>query len=271
MESPHQFLTPRGAPAAHSPIKSPAKGLEKLIAELKLERQKCTTALQERSKLKIELEKVKQALLESQEEVQASETHNQRLMETFTANEKRIDELEGELLSRSDELNQMKKFIQKSEDENRKLSREVQELRAESSHSSLSRGDAGVPHFDEMESTIQAKNEIIQQLENEVRQLKRVNDSAERKMTDLSHVLDLKNHESEDMRGLHVRIEEVSSSHSRLQKTCEELRRELEDSLEKNGDLTSKLKEVTEISRFDLSPTLPFPFLLLIFLQYSPK
>jgi chromosome segregation ATPase len=243
MESPH-YISPR----AHSPTKSPAKGLEKLITELKLERQKCTNALQERSKLKIELEKVKQSLVESQEELHATEAHNQRLVETFTAAEKKIYELEADLLSKSDDFKQLSKRNLKLEEENLQLSQELDAFKDD--RSQLGRGDRGTSDaVAEIESTVQAKNAIIQQLESEVRQLKRVNESTERKLVDLSHVLDLKNREAEDGRALHLRIEEISSSYQRLQQTCEELRHELEDSLEKNNDLSSKFKDVTEQSR----------------------
>lgn len=238
--------------SALSPSKSSAKGLEKLIQELKLERQKCTNALQEKSKLKIENEKLKQLLNETKEEIHGTELHNQQLLETFHLNEKKIYELEENNLILNDELNQLKKRYMKIEEEKEKMNEEMMDLRGSSGEGRGRTGGYGEmshPQIDELESIILSKNSIIQQLENDIKQIKKINENNEKKLLEVSHALDLKTHEEEDLRSLHVRIEEMTSSHHRLQQTCEELREELESSMKKNSDLAGRLKEVTELSR----------------------
>ena len=104
-----------------SPIKSSSKGLEKLLSELKLERQKCTKALEERSKYKIEIEKLKLINNEIENELKSIEIYNKNLLDNFNLSEKKINELEVNLLSKDEELNQVRNKYTKLENEYKRV------------------------------------------------------------------------------------------------------------------------------------------------------
>ncbi len=227
---------------------SPAKGLEKLVQELKLERTKSTTAIQERARLKIEHEKLKQSFIEIQEELQSTEQHNQQLLDSFTKAEQKIYELEHDLDEKRQENQEILRENKKINDQLQITIQELNEMKENSTHF-LSNEGVDPNYSLELETKLQSKNTLIKELEDEIKQLKKINETNDKKIFDLTRRVELLDHETEDIRSLHTQIEELTSSYSRLHHSHEEVKKEFEESIERNSDLTARLKDVTELFR----------------------
>jgi chromosome segregation ATPase len=230
-------------------LKSPTKGLEKLALELRQERQKCTNALQDRSKQKIEIEKLKQTISQCNEELQQSEDHNRRLMENFSEAEKRIYDVESKLQSREDDYKNLLQRNAKTEEE---LTSTLEELHNQSDLMKSSRlGQKSLnTQTDELEARIESKNSVIRELELEIQHLKRFQDSQENKIKGYLLELERKNLEIDDFKFQNSKLDTVTTSFSDLQRASEGVREELERALTKNSELSAKLRESVEYGRY---------------------
>lgn len=231
-----------------SPVKSPAPGLEKLANELRQERQKCTNALQDRAKQKIEIERLKQQLQDSQDDLSNTEENYSHLSESYAQLEATVAELEVAVSSRDQEILKLAHLHEATQDD---LSKAKSEFTNTASEADRYKEDCDALRgkVEELESILSAKSGLIEELEDEAVQLKRINELHENRLKEATYELNRRSEELDSVNRESVRMEALSSSYSDLQHSSEEVRTELEQALARNAELTSKLRDTQEHSR----------------------
>jgi chromosome segregation ATPase len=232
-----------------SPMKSPAQGLEKLASELRQERQKCTTALQDRAKQKIEIERLKQQLQDSQADLANTEENYSQLTEAFAQLERNVGDLEATVVLRDQEIVKLKHLFDGTHEEvqssRAELANCVNDMENVQSERDLLRSKVG-----DLESMLSAKNDLIHELEEETTQLKRINELHGNRLKEATYELNRRSEELDTVRRESVRAEALSSSYTDLQQSSDEVRSELEQALERNAELSAKLRETQDHGRY---------------------
>lgn len=230
-------------------MKSPAPGLEKLASELRQERQKCTSALQDRAKQKIEIERLKQQLQDSQADLASTNESYTQLTEAYAQLERNVGDLEASLNSRDQEVVKLKHLYDITHTE-------VLSSREELSHCVIdienlqSERDTVKGKVEDLETMLTAKNALIHELEEEAVQLKRINELHENRLKEATYELNRRSEELDTVRRETFRADALSSSYQDLQQSSDEVRSELEQALERSAELANKLRETQEHCRY---------------------
>ncbi|CAE7843519.1 unnamed protein product, partial [Symbiodinium microadriaticum] len=103
--------------------------------------------------------------------------------------------------------------------------------------------------IEELESILTAKSALIEELEEEAAQLKRLNELHSNRLKEATYELNRRSEELDSVRREGARVEAISASYVDLQQSSDEVRIELEQALQRNAELTSRLRETQESNR----------------------
>lgn len=221
------------------------RGLEKVSEELRQERQKCTIALQDRARQKVENESMKQLLLQYQAELRDNSRKNEILNVRVVSVETVISDLQEELREKEKEIDELRnKLIEKDgifvveEQTKSKISNEFQGLvvRNSSLENSLNAQESRLISYEE--SAVEQKAEI--------ERLRNSNKLLDSRHNDLNNLIATQSTELEKLRNQLKRNEGISEFYQDIESLSAKLRSDLEDSTKKNFDLTTQLREVVQ-------------------------
>ena len=231
-----------------SPVKSPAPGLEKLANELRQERQKCTNALQDRAKQKIEIERLKQQLQNSQDDLINREENYNRLSESYALLEQKVGELESAVISRDSEIARLVKLHSSEEQELEECRNELK-LSDDRSESLQQECDMMRGKIEELEHILSAKAALVEELVEEADQLKRLNELHNNRLKEVTYELNRRTEELDSTRRDGTRAEALSASYEDLQRSSEEVQQQLDEALQRTAELSSKLRDTQDMNR----------------------
>jgi chromosome segregation ATPase len=224
---------------------SPVKGLDRLSNELRLERQKCTAALQERSKLKIEIEKLKSENADLEGELSNSIQELKQFQNSSRAQEIKIKELEDDLNSKTEEIKVLQSSLLS-------VKSDVKQNRDALSKTTLDGQSAKeLEQFlrskvSELEILVGVKDNTINEMKDEMERLKRVVSITESKNNEIMTSLNSRQREFDEMRGKALKVDSLTRNFNDIQRTSEQMKNELESSILKITEISHKLREANE-------------------------
>jgi len=228
------------SPVANSPI----RGLERLSEDLKLERQKANAALQDRARLRIEVESLKQYIEKQSLEInegkaalEGAEGEIESLRQQIVDAEKISEGHKASGRLSQLQVEQVKTELAERNQINDSLTRDLRESRDQFL--------ALQNDFSALESKAESRDGLIRELELEVGQLRQKCLEAEQKVA-LSHetiVEQIKTSEDMDLRVKHA--DALKENYAQLQSEHADLRREFEILLKRNTEATTKNNECT--------------------------
>ena len=173
-----------------SPNKSilltPMKGLEKISEDLKKEREKSTIALQDRARLRVELQSFKKRMEATLNELDESKRLNNMLEEDKSLLRNRIGQLEDSVNSQKKELNELEDNAREA---SKRIEEEIQarnqiEVEAEQCRVEWRKGQIAC---EEYELRIQQNQSMIGELQAELERAIRLRDMSEQKYDTCKH------------------------------------------------------------------------------------
>lgn len=224
---------------------SPIKGLERLSEELKIERQKLNIALQERARVRVEVESHKQTIEQQRSEIQEyTEVINSLKDELEQANS-RADVLQSNYDGLQEEArqreNQYQSWLQSSQDQTQSAVAYEEQLQAK---------DEEIKSLqiliETMDTKAHAKDDLIATLKDELLDLRRMNANNEHEKLEAYRYLSELDATNQDLT-MKLHLADVSSHGlQERQSATEELRSELEESLQLNTSLNEQVRELNE-------------------------
>lgn len=224
---------------------SPLRGIEKLSDELKIERQKSTAALQERSRLRIEIESLRaenQNFLAQVDlfgkKIQAKDDENQEIVSRHLE----IEERNAILIREIEEANRKLELF---ENDCMRVSRERDQLlemlkEKEELEKNVSKQN------DELEAKIVARESLIVELRQDVNNLRQRQLSFEEKDSHAAQTAQMNEQLMGELRVRAKRSEVVHESYQQQLGVNEDMKGELEKCLESNYFLSKQLKDAVK-------------------------
>lgn len=227
------------------------KGLERLSEDLKQERQKATSALQDRARLRIEIENLKGQNQQLSGDLTDLQQKYDNLISEKQLMESKLNEKDSVKMSKDHELLEIKKTLDFTRSSLDKMTVErdekVEELAArnEKVNSFSQRNDI-------LEGKLAAKEELIFQLKEEIGKLKNKQTGYDDKEVHALSQLNDRSREIQELRNRAKQAEIVKESYQQQFSINKEIKQELEAALEANSNLTQQLRDST-LKNFELS------------------
>ncbi|RYH28529.1 hypothetical protein EON65_11865 [archaeon] len=224
---------------------SPIKGLERLSEELKIERQKLNIALQERARVRVEVESHKQIIEQQKSEIQEYSEIINSLKDELQQTNNRADVLQNNYDSLQEEAsqreNQYQSWLQSSQDQSQSAVAYEEQLQAK---------DEEIKSLqiliETMDTKAGAKDELIATLKDELLDLRRLNANNEQEKLEAYRYLSELDATNQDL-SIKLHLADVSTHGlQERQSATEELRSELEASLQLNTSLNEQVRELNE-------------------------
>jgi chromosome segregation ATPase len=225
-------------------INSPLKGIEKLSEDLRVERQKANIALQDRARLRIEVESLKKtveqlelSLQEWQNRCNNFESKNGELSKNLDSSKNYETSLLSELQAK---LNENAILLdEKSSFQNElKLLQNIQAEKEIALNSSILK-------IESLEIRMKSKDETMNDLKNEIQSARRSLLSSEQTNLDLNQKFTKQSKMFEDLKSRFDVTEMLERSYSESQQSNELLREEISQQKKINTDLKQRIKEVS--------------------------
>jgi chromosome segregation ATPase len=229
-------------------LTSPLRGIEKLSEDLRLERQKSNIALQEKARLKIEVESLKQTL-----ESRSDETS--RLHMKMQAHEHEMEALRKSLLDKEGTLNNehLRSEEQRREISSLKASIEAMHDDIHRLHNELKEKSNTINQADIFIKTIEgkviSKDNLNEELQNEILQLRSISSGLEGRLALSEETLGERMRQVNDYELRLKQADTTMDNYVKLQINHNELRKEFEDALNASTELASRCS--TSASRTD--------------------
>lgn len=224
---------------------NPSYGLEKLSNELRIERQKCTNALQERAKLKVEVEKLRQENVYLQNALNESLEEIKKYQGECVGADSKIHELQDDLNARDTELKALQNSVVAIRSE-LKQEREAVTNNSASSKTSKNIEQSLKSRIAEIEMTLSVRDNQIIDLKEEIDSMKRKNEITEDKYEELNSSMISKQREFDEIRSKAMKTESLTRNFSDMQRTGEQMKTELEQSIRKISEVSQRLRDANE-------------------------
>jgi chromosome segregation ATPase len=226
---------------------SPLSGLERLSADLQQERQKCTAALKDRAKQKIEIERLKQKNLAYKEEL---DDLRDRLEDTERIIQSETNELNQSTFKLNDkdkEVNRCKSELETAQATIKSTETTLQDL--QTAYASLNadyiaaRGQCD----DENEGILMLEKQI-QELKDSNQMLRSMKSNTDEAASNMHNKYADQVKELEEYKIRSRKFDTISEKYTWLQQNGEEVRRELEDTLRRNTALSRQSREAQDLA-----------------------
>lgn len=226
---------------------SPLRGLERISSELSQERAKCTAALKDRARQKIEIEKLKQKNQAYQEELV-------ELRDRLEESEKHIENESNELNQSTFKLNDKEREISQCKSELQSAVSQIENYKKElealqSSHAQLNE------RYVEIRNEYEDENDAKAMLEKQVQELQESNQAlrSQKNRTDdtvssMSAKYSDQLKELEEYKLRSRKYDTISEKYNWLMQSSDEIRRELEETLRRNTDLSHQCREAQDLA-----------------------
>lgn len=225
-------------------MSSPLKGIERITEDLKLERQKANSALQERARLRIEIETLKQKNDNLSNELAVSKESVDSLLYQLEEKKKEISLIESREennnsnnVSNYKELLYYKEQYNNAQQQNENLLIQVKEREAENK--------ILISKLDGQENRFSSKDQLIEELKKEVELLRSTNSETEEKYLNCYEELQEKLSENQGLQSDLARLESAEYNYNNLVDSNDSLRNELDNVLNANSELQDNLRELT--------------------------
>lgn len=221
------------------PMTSPLRGLEKLSEDLRLERQKSNAALQEKARLKIEIESLKQSITSQIQEItdlkaniETAESENQTLRKSLQFNESLVERERQNVKDLHVNLDSLRIDIDQKQYEINSLNRKLNE-----SSELVTTSESIIKNY---ETKLTAKDALIEELQVEIEQLRNVQLANESKVLTLQDAADERHRQITELEVKLKQSDALAENYIKLQVTHNDLRREFEEILSLNASLSSQ-------------------------------
>lgn len=225
-------------------MSSPLKGIEKISEDLRSERQKANAALQEKARLRVEVESLKQ-LLESQEKTQQGlleELEHYKSIchkhdETHSQTNGQLSEMQDQLASKEQEMILMRSEINQCHAESVTLQEAL--VKRESTVLSLQ------VQLDRTETEIASRENTIRDFRDEIQQVRDELAKAELRALELSRNLNMKQQEDHNVQSRLKAAEILERNYIQAKESNDSLRNEISALLESNNKLSLQTREIS--------------------------
>jgi chromosome segregation ATPase len=222
---------------------SPMKGIERLSEELRLERQKANHALQDRARLKVEIESLKQSMENQRHDYQDLQLQHDELKASFTSLSQQyaeLDQLRHEqdetLSSLSKEREQIFTQYQHTLHEQESMIQSIQEMKEELAKEKIVQETSL--------KKLQSKEELIQHLKEELYLIRQQQvDSEQEKLSTFQQLHHSVAMNEELQTKLHM-ADAIETGYQQTKMSNEELRYELDKSIALNQSLNETIREL---------------------------
>jgi chromosome segregation ATPase len=220
------------------------KGIERLSEELKLERQKANQALQDRARLKIELESLKQSMESQRHEQQDLLKDNLSLKQqvnTLEREREALQQLQHEQDETLSHLNREREGLLRSM---QGLDERVATLQQDNVHYQDELKKASILQ-DTATNKLNAKEELIQHLKEELLSIRSMHSSMEQEKLSTFQQLHEQTAANEELQTKLQLVDVFESGYQQTRSSNDDLRVELENSLTLNTTLNESIHELS--------------------------
>ena len=235
-------------PGMFSPSKSgllsPMKGLEKISADLKNERDKSTQALQDRARLRIELQSLKKRMETTLNELDESNRNNRNLEEDKSMLKGRISELEDSLSTQKKELSEMEDHARES---SKRIDEEVKargQLETEAEQCRVEWRKAQIAS-EEYELRLQQNQSMIGELQAELERAIRLRDMSEQKYEHVNTIVQDQAREMNQLSSQMAVNAKIATDYAHMKRSNDDLKNELKESVEKSVLQTNQIHSLS--------------------------
>lgn len=229
-------------------LQSPVKGLEKLALELRQERQKSTNALQDRSRQKIEIEKLKSQLSDSQFEIEGKQADYDSLSHAHHVVKLQITDAEEQHQQQENLIMELREQVESHEIEYREQGEILSEMQVQYDRMKGTE-ISNTQTIAKLENAINSRSDVIEEMEREVKRQQNTISQQEQRISDLSMDL-LEKNSHDDVQLLKIqKADVVAENYREMQLSSEHLRNELEETLQRSNEISSKLREAQNHTR----------------------
>ena len=221
---------------------SPLKRLERLSDDIKIERDKATNALQEKARLKIEMESLKQQLnnqiietTEYRKSVEASDTLIRSLKESLNELRSTEDKLRSDIKISNINNEELESYNREQKLKYQSLSYEMELLNDKLSKLQITN--------DGLDGRIQAKDQLIDEYKDEISRLKKTIKSNDDKVNLITQALNTSVQSNEELKLKARKADNIHQTYMQLLKSYDDLKREYESVSISNETLDQKLKD----------------------------
>lgn len=229
-------------------LQSPVKGLEKLAQELRHERQKSTSALQDRSRQKIEIEKLKTQLADAQFELEGKVADYERLYRDFGSVTTTIGDYEERQTECDSVISALRKQIETHDQERREEAEAYAELKTECDQ--LRQAESVFAQtVSKLENAVMSRTDVIEEMEREVKRLQSMLSQQDHRISELSLDLAEKHHLDDETQARLQKTDVLADNYREMQASTQHLRSELDEALARSAELSTKLREAQNQNR----------------------
>ena len=234
-------------------LQSPVKGLEKLAQELRHERQKSTSALQDRNRQKIEIEKLKSQLEDAQYEIEGKQADYDSISHAHHVAKLQLTDAVEHHQQHESLIEELKDQVESHEIEYREQAEILSEMQVQ--YDRMKGFEiSSAQTISKLENAIISRSDVIEEMEREVKRQQGTITQQEQRINDLTMDLAEK-HNQDDMHLSKLqKAEVVAENYREMQLSSEQLKNELEETLERSGEMASKLREAQNHTRYDSVP-----------------
>lgn len=232
-------------------MQSPVRGLEKLAQELRHERQKSTSALQDRNRQRIEVEKIKSQLADAQCEIENKQTEYDSLAQAHHEAQLQIQDFENHLQEHENLIAELREQAANHEVEMREQAEIQADLQAE--YDRLKGEEiTSTQTIAKLENAVVSRTDVIEEMEREIKRQQSTIAQQEQRINNLTMDLAEKNSQDDEYLSKLKKAEVVEENYREMQMSSAQLRSELEESLQRSGDISSKLREAQNHARYTI-------------------
>lgn len=224
---------------------SPVRGIEKIWEELKQERAKSSHALQDKARQKIEIEKLKQEIISLNNELKNATERAGHSEEVISSLHQRIDKLENVNASQQRDFNNLQDTAHTLEEQLEKVTNDYHTT-LESNTSLQSTVKDLNNKLIEWETKCRNLDRSCSELRQEMERSRKEKETLRASTMDVSMKLSSQSNEIDELRHALHRAEAVASSYGDLQATCDDIKLELEECVERNSSLSHDLQEALD-------------------------
>ena len=217
-------------------------GLDRLSEDLRVERQKASSALQDRARLRVEIEGLKQKVQLSEKQIDdVSNALDDRITDLNNANSK-INEMDRQHAISLEQHNEVEVKLRSVEEKNKILRQEKQAIALDLDHA-----EAEVTECRDIivssELQIVNKTKMMEDFKEQLAALEKQHEEQEERNFYLTDQIRQKTIAYEEIKDSDNKVEALQNSNMYLNQTMDELKNELDAAYSKNTSLQHELRE----------------------------
>jgi len=218
------------------------KGLDRLAEELRQERAKASSALQDRARKVVEIEDLKQKLQAQTQKLQEAETAIEKLDEELGRSEKEVQSMSRNELELGKNMEHMEEKMQELDDRHKQDRQQKHELTLELENLRNAFDDV-CDEVDSAKANSAIKEKLANDLKSQLEVQLRQHEQHEEKIFYLTDQIREKVRAMDSMQETVARVNSLEASDKALHQMCDDMNKELEVIYAKNTVLSNKATE----------------------------